>query len=142
MLYDNFKKLGIFSIRNLRTIDSTKHLYEHHCNAREHIIADIHLLSPLLPALCTLVECRHRLVRTTNLQQVEKRLIVITPLVRTLDVCLVHIIPRTLPTHDVFDLFPFHRLPFVVSFVQHVLVGTTAAFEAVLTSKVVVGGII
>ena len=48
--------------------------------------------------------------------------------------CLVHIVPCAFASKDVFDFLLLHVLAFEVALVDHKVVGTGEAFEAVLTN--------
>lgn len=97
------------------------------------------LLSPLFGALGTLIESRHGLVGTANLQLVPVGLVVSALFVWTLHFGLVDIIPRALSSQDIFDFLLLHILAFVVALVDDKVVGAGEALEAVLADKVLGG---
>lgn len=83
-------------------------------------------------ALCThLVETRHRLISTANLDLKESGLVSITALLRTLDGGLVGIVPGAGATEHVFSLFARELSPAEHGCRYQVLIGTGSAFEAI-----------
>ena len=78
-----------------------------------------------------LVETRHRFIRTPDLHLIERSLIPITSILRTLNLCLVGIVPIALPTKDVLPLLAHVRLTLEVLTLEQELVGAGLTFEAV-----------
>jgi len=89
------------------------------------------VLSPPVAASHTLVETRHRFIRTPDLHLIERSLIPITSILRTLNLCLVGIVPSALPTKDVLPLLAHVRLTLEVLTLEQELVGAGLTFEAV-----------
>lgn len=78
-----------------------------------------------------LIETRHRLISTSDLDLEECCLVAHTSILWALCLRLVGIIPSTRPSKDIFPLLPGKVLPLEVSFGQDILIWTSLAFETI-----------
>jgi len=81
-----------------------------------------------------LIKRRHRLISTPDLHLPKIRAPILTPLIGTINLGLVDVFPALCSAQHVFYFLALHLLAFVVALVEIHLVGTCAAFEAVLTA--------
>lgn len=78
-----------------------------------------------------LVETRHGLVGTADLDLEEGRLLAVTPLARALRLALLRVVPGSRAAEDVLPLLAVEHPAAVQRLVDGVLVGAGAAFQAV-----------
>lgn len=83
-----------------------------------------------------LIECSHRLVRTSDLNLSEVCFAVVALLFSAVDFCLVDVLPAVGTSQDIFDFLALHHLALKVALVQDHLVGACSALESVDVCKV------
>jgi len=89
------------------------------------------ILSPLGRAFRALVESRHGLIRTTNLNLPEVRRTVVALFFLTVDFCLVDVLPAVCTAKNVLDFLALHKFALKVALVEDHLVRAGPTFETI-----------